>query len=101
MTTTPTPDSNTLAPTLGPAVCRWIEKYLVHSEGDSYGQPFRLIDFHRKFIWEAFELRQDGSRKYRRALLGLPKGNAKTEIAAALAVAELAGPVVFDSWGTN
>ena len=87
-----------LAPTLGPRVCRWIEKCLVHSEGDFFGQPFRLIDFHRRFIWRAYELHPDGSRKYKRALLGLPKGNAKTELAAAIAVCELAGPVAFDGW---
>jgi phage terminase large subunit-like protein len=86
------------APTLGPLVCKWIEKYLVHSEGDYYGKPFKLIDFHRRFIWRCYELNADGSRKYRRALLGLPKGNAKTELAAALAVCELAGPVVFAGW---
>lgn len=96
-TKTPTQE-NSLAPTLGPGVCRWIEKYLVHSEGDFYGKPFRLIDFHRRFIWKAYEVNPDGSRKYRRALLGLPKGNAKTELAAALAVCELAGPVVFAEW---
>jgi phage terminase large subunit-like protein len=43
-------------------------------------------------------LNTDGSRRYKRALLGLPKGNAKTELAAALSAVELAGPVVFDGW---
>lgn len=70
----------------------------MHSEGDSYGKPFQLIDFHRRFIWKGYELTPEGSRKYRRALLGLPKGNAKTELAAALSICELAGPVVFDGW---
>jgi len=85
-------------PTLGPWVCKWIESFLVHSEGDYLGRPFKLIDFHRRFIWRAYELNPDGTRRYHRALLGLPKGNAKTEIAAALAVAELAGPVVCGGW---
>jgi phage terminase large subunit-like protein len=92
-----TPARN-LAPTLGPLVCRWIEKCLVHSEGDYYGKSVRLIDFDRRFIWRAYELNADGSRKYKRALLGLPKGNAKTELAAMLALVELGGPVVFDGW---
>jgi phage terminase large subunit-like protein len=85
-------------PTLGPLVCKWIERYLVHSEGDYYGRPFRLIDHHRKFISKSYELNPDGSRRYRRALLGLAKGNGKSELAAALAIAELAGPVCFDGW---
>lgn len=96
-----THDKTNLAPTLGPLVCRWIEKYLVHSEGDSYAQPFRLIDFHRRFLWRAYELNADGSRRYKRALLGLPKGNAKTELAAAIAGCELAGPVIFAGWGKD
>jgi phage terminase large subunit-like protein len=86
------------APSLGPWICAWIEQNLVHSEGDFYGKPFRLQKFEKAFIWRAYELNPDGSRKYQRALLGLSKGNGKTELGAALAVCELAGPVVFDDW---
>lgn len=100
-TKTREPRKPELAPTLGPLVCKWIETYLVHSEGIAYSQPFRLIDFHRKFIWRAYELNRDGSRKYSRGLLGLPKGQAKTELAAALAICELAGPVEFAGWAEN
>jgi phage terminase large subunit-like protein len=70
----------------------------VHSEGDYLGQPFGLRPWQKRFIWRAYELLPDGSRRYDRALLGLPKGNGKTEIAAAIAIVELAGPVVFDGW---
>jgi phage terminase large subunit-like protein len=86
------------SPTLGPLVCKWIQRYLVHSEGDHFGRPFKLIPFHRQFISRCYELNADGSRKYKRVLLGTPKGNAKTEIAAALAICELAGPVMFAGW---
>lgn len=86
------------APSLGRWVCRWIERCLVHAEGDYLGQPFRLRPWQRAFIWRAYELLPDGSRRYDRALLGLPKGNGKTEIAGAIALAELAGPVVFNGW---
>jgi len=85
-------------PTLGPWVCRWIERYLVHSDGDFLGQPFRLRPWQAGFIWRAYELMPDGSRKHDRALMGLPKGNGKTELAAAIALAELAGPVMFNGW---
>lgn len=91
-----------LPPTLGGYVCDWIEKNLVHGEGDYVGKPFRLRSWQRAFIYRAYELRPDGDRQYRRALWGLPSGNGKTEIAAALACAELAGPVIcagFDSKG--
>lgn len=87
-----------LAPTLGPQVCRWIERNLVHAEGDYFGKPFRLRPRQRRFIYRAYELRPDGSRQFSRALLGLPKGNGKTELAAAIGCAELGGPVVFDRW---
>lgn len=84
--------------TLGPWVCAWIERFLVHAEGDYLGQPFRLRAWQKGFIWRAYELLPDGGRRYDRALLGLPKGNGKTELAAAIALAELAGPVCFAGW---
>lgn len=90
--------SSSLPPTLGPVVCRWIEQHLVHSHGDAYGRPFRLLPFQRAFIYRAYELLPDGRRKYRRVIWGLPTGNGKTELAAALACAELAGPVVCAGW---
>lgn len=89
------------APSLGGQVCRWIESNLVHAEGDFYGKPFRLRPWQRAFIWRAYEVNPDGTRKYSRVLLGLPKGNGKTELAAALGCAELAGPVVFERWASE
>jgi phage terminase large subunit-like protein len=74
----------------GALVCAYIEKNLVHGPGDFYGQPFKLTPEQKRFIWRAYELRPDGRRRYRRALLGLPKGSGKTELAAALAVTEFA-----------
>lgn len=82
-----------LAPTNGPQVCRWIERFLVHGEGDYFGKPFKLTRDQKAFIYRCYELREDGKRRYRRVLKGLPKGNGKTELAAAIACAELAGPV--------
>ena len=83
---------------LGPWVCAWIEQYLVHAEGDFLGQPFRLADWQKDFIRQAYEVEKDGRRRYDRALLGLPKGNGKTELGAALGLAELAGPVTCTGW---
>lgn len=75
-----------------------MESNLVHGEGDYYGQPFRLRSWQRAFIYRAYELNPDGSRIVKEALLGVPKGNGKTELAAAFCWAEMAGPVVFDGW---
>lgn len=45
-----------------------------------------------------YELRPDGRRQYRRAVLSRVKGWAKTELAGAIACAELLGPVRFGGW---
>lgn len=76
----------------GAKIGDWIETYLVHGEGDYFGRPFRLHCYQRDFLEQLYRVRRDGQRQYRRALLGLPKGNGKTELAAAIAVAELGGP---------
>jgi len=90
-----------LRPTLGPVVCRWIERNLVHAEGDYYGQAIHLRPWQRALLYEMYELLPDGRRIYDRVLIGLPKGNGKTELAAMVACAELAGPVTFGSWSRD
>lgn len=90
--------SRTEPPSLGKAVCDWIETCLVHAEGDFLGQSFRLRAWQRGLIERAYQLNADGSRVYKRVLWGFPKGNGKTELAAAIACCELGGPVVFSHW---
>lgn len=75
-----------------------MERCLVHSEGDYLGKPFRLRAWQKAFLWRAYELEPDGSRRYDEALLGMAKGNGKTELAAAIALVEFAGPVQFNGW---
>lgn len=87
----PSPDP--LPPTHGPLVCRWMETFLIHGPGPVYGQPFRLQSFQKAFLYRLYEHDGNGRRRVRRALFGLPKGNAKTELMAAVALAELAGPL--------
>ena len=90
MTTTA---SRTDAPTHGPVVARWVEEHLVHGVGDYFGKPFRLAPFQREFLDRLYEYDPiTGRRRCRRALLGLPKGNGKTELAAAISIVELGGP---------
>lgn len=109
-TATPKPKKSTrarsakrkpLRPTLGAVICRWIESRLVHAEGDYFGQPIRLRPWQRALIYEAYELNPNGTRVYNRVLWGLPKGQGKTELAAMIADAELAGPVAFDGWNED
>ena len=60
------------------------------SNDDYYGRPFALEEFQRENIWKpilgAGKLDSTGRfvRKYRRAIIGLPSGFGKTELAAAL-----------------
>jgi len=75
-----------------------MEKYLVHGPGDFLGQPFRLRQDQKAFIYRCYELRADGSRRWRRAVRGRPKGDGKTELSAAFALAEFAGPAAFAGW---
>lgn len=69
----------------GPSVCRWIEQHAVFTKGRWYGQPFVLQAWERSVIAALYEVREDGRRRYRRALIGIPKKNGKSELAAALA----------------
>jgi hypothetical protein len=95
-------------PTLGPLVCQFIEECLVFGPGDLLGEPAILDDEKRAFIWSWYELwprghDQEGRRRFERVALSLPKGCAKTELAAWIAAAELhpEAPVRFDGWNKD
>jgi len=77
--------------TLGHRVIKFIESYCVHSTGDYLGKPFVLRDWQKEILLDMFEIREDGSFKYHTAYISTPKGNGKSEIASALAVAGLMG----------
>jgi phage terminase large subunit-like protein len=70
-----------------------MERNLVHGPGDVQGEPFRLPGYLRRFLYRLYAVDPSGRRIVRRALLGVAKGNMKTELMAAVGLAELAGPV--------
>lgn len=72
--------------TRGYRVIRFIEEHCVHPDGEWIGQPFRLEPWERALVLALFELGLDGLRRYRWALIGLPKKNGKTTLAAAIAL---------------
>jgi phage terminase large subunit-like protein len=82
--------------TLGLQLIDWIETFCVHGPGDVEGQPVVLDDEFAAFITRAYQLDAEGKRRVRRAVISRPKGRAKSELAAFLAVAEAIGPVRFD-----
>jgi len=84
--------------TLGDDVAAWIETFCVHGPGDILGQPVELTRDERMFLKRAYEIDAEGNRVIRRAVRGLPKGSRKTEFAAWVALAEMAGPVRFGEW---
>lgn len=105
--TVPTEDEF-LFPSLGGGVCDFIERNLVFGPGDLLGEPAVLDNEKRLFIWRMYEIfpqghALEGRRRFERVALSLPKGCAKTELAAWIAAVELHpdGPVRFKSWGPD
>lgn len=74
----------------GRRAVRWIEKNCVYGQGDRFGQAVQLDPFQVHFLLLLFELKPDGSRRRRRALFEVPKGNGKTPLSAWVGAYELA-----------
>lgn len=88
------PQDTILYPTLGPQVCDWIEQNLCFGPGDLRGEPAQLDEEKRGLIYRLYELfpqkhARAGRRRFKRCGISLPKGLAKTELAAWLAACEL------------
>lgn len=88
------PQDKVLYPSLGGPICDWIEQHLCFGPGDLKGQPAIVDDEKRALIWRMYEVfpqkhERAGRRRFRRAGVSLPKGSAKTELAAWLAICEL------------
>ncbi len=70
--------------------CRFIEKHLRLTKGKKRGHPFKLERWQRRIVRRLFGWkRQDGTRRYRRAWIEIPRKNGKSEFAAAIALALL------------
>lgn len=74
-------------------VVSFFPRFLCHSSGEWFGKPFHLLD------WQADDLirplfgwkRKDGTRRYRKAYVEIPKKNGKSTIAAGVGLYLLAG----------
>lgn len=65
----------------------FFEKLLHHSKGEWAGQPFALQAWQREVIRELFGWkRADGTRRYRKAYLEIPRKNGKSTLAAGIAL---------------
>jgi phage terminase large subunit-like protein len=74
-------------------VCFFIENFIHLNKSRNPGEKFKLLDFQRyEIIYPLFGwLRPDGSRRFRRAYIQLPKKNAKSTIGAAIGAYMLLG----------
>jgi hypothetical protein len=84
--------------TLGWAAIDWIETFCVHGPGDIEGTLVEVDDEFAAFIAKCYQLRPDGRRAKRRAVISRPKGRAKSELAGFLVIFEALGPARFDHW---
>ena len=74
--------------TQGEHVIRFLEEFITLG-GSFHGEPFKVLPFQRDVIEDIYRLDDDGKRQHRTYLLGLPRKNAKTTLAAALGVYHL------------
>lgn len=80
---------------LGYGVAAWMMDNLTQPNGPHAGEPFRPTDGQIEFLVHFYALAQDGTFLYKHAARRLVKGSGKSPFAAAMALAELLGPVQF------
>lgn len=85
--------------TLGDEVIDWIETHCVFPSGKWIGSPFVLLPWQRAFVRDLYACDEDGNLVYKWALLGIPKKNGKSTLAAALGLHHTLGdPDEVDPW---
>jgi phage terminase large subunit-like protein len=77
--------------TKGREVIAWIEQVCVYPDGPKRGEFVKLLVWQKLFILALFCVDDEGFRIYRWALLGIPKKNGKTTLAAWLGLYFLIG----------
>ena len=77
-------------PNRGEEVVQFCERALVHVQGAMAGKPFRLEPWQARIVRDLFgTLDTTGNRRYREALIAVPRKNGKSTLGAALALAAL------------
>jgi phage terminase large subunit-like protein len=72
---------------------RWIQDNLCFPEGDTFGQPFRLREDQKRFLWDWYShCPQCQQWRYDEGVRGAATGDGKTTFIAAIALLEFAGP---------
>lgn len=96
-------------PTLGPQLCDFIEDRWVYGPGPLEGEPYKIEPEFRGWLYRAYEVFPQGHprggwRRFKRGVMCVRKGTAKTEKGAIVALCEFhpEAPVRcdgFDAWG--
>jgi hypothetical protein len=79
----------------------WFGEHLRIPSGPSYGQPLWLTDEQARLVLRWYAVDDRGRFVYRRGSARRPKGWGKSPLLAAIALAELAGPTLFDGWDSS
>lgn len=95
-------------PSLGDGVCDWLEAFAVYGPGPLKGERYRVEPEFRAQINRLYEVfpkghPRAGRRRFKRGVLSMRKGTAKSEKGALLCIAEAhpEAPVRFDGWGAD
>ena len=84
--------------TLGWQVAAWMIDNLIQPNGPRAGEPFQPTDGQIEFLLHFYAIDENGLPIYKHAARRLAKGSGKSPFAAAVGLAELVGPVVFDGF---
>jgi hypothetical protein len=86
-------------PSLGGLVGNWIQEHVAIPDGERMGEPFRLTDDQWAFVLRFYALNERGEFIHRRGGMYVrPAKQGKSPLAAAVVLAEAAGPTRFDRW---
>lgn len=75
-----------------------IDHFMVHGYGPVVGEKVNLVRETQQFIVDCYALDENGKRLYGSAFFSRPKGFAKSEMAAFIAIIEACFPCRFDHW---
>lgn len=92
----PTPDLS-----LGRAVFQWCSDYIRQPDGPESGEPWRFTAEQIAFLHCLYAIDERGRFLFNRAVLRRAKGWGKSPFMAALALAELCGPVRFGGFDSE
>lgn len=84
--------------TLGDEIVNWMWKYVIQPSGPRAGENFLVTEEQYRFLCWWYAIDGMGKFIYRNGLLRRLKGWGKDPLAAAMALAELCGPVQFSHW---